>query len=229
MPQLNRCPQGTIIKFNRCDGTPAQDGDKFVRCEELPPFATPAETIAGTATNLIVNPADLYARENLPAQTGLSNDVTAIPAPTASQSTWGVNQLGETLHYAPALGWQIVDKRYSVEATYPDNTSVTDFSFTPVGTFVAPRNGTIAVDFGLAGLSGVTGGSTIIAYVLKNGAIISENNNTYNLVDNGLSAHASTLVNVVAGDVISFHPYWIFTSVNNPGVKRVRSAIAYIN
>lgn len=72
------------------------------------PFATPAQTIAGTSTTTIVNPADLYARENIPAQTGLSNNVTAIPAPTASQSVWGVNLLGETLHYAPGLGWQIV-------------------------------------------------------------------------------------------------------------------------
>jgi hypothetical protein len=75
-------------------------------------FATPAETVAGTATALAVNPADLYARENIAAQTGLGLVLSAIPAPTASQSPWGVNTLGETLHYEPGVGWKLVANAY---------------------------------------------------------------------------------------------------------------------
>jgi hypothetical protein len=75
-------------------------------------FATPAETVAGTSTTLAVNPADLFARENIAAQTGVSNDLAAIPAPTAGQSNWAVNLLGETLHYEPGVGWKLVANAY---------------------------------------------------------------------------------------------------------------------
>jgi hypothetical protein len=107
------------------------------------PYATPAQTVAGTATNLIVNPADLVARENIPAQTGLGLVLSAIPAPAANQSPWGVNTLGEILHYAPGLGWKIVDNRYgsttSLTAPYtpPPATAVA----LPGLTFTMPRAG----------------------------------------------------------------------------------------
>jgi hypothetical protein len=109
-------------------------------------FATPAETVAGTSTTLAVNPADLYARENIPAQTGLGLVLSAIPAPTANQSVWGVNTLGEILHYAPGLGWKIVANFYGTQASQPAGTIPT-----PVGTWttavslVAPRAGRVIV------------------------------------------------------------------------------------
>jgi hypothetical protein len=109
----------------------------------MPNFATPAETIAGTANNLIVNPADLYARENIVAQTGLSNNVTSIPAPTASQSVWGTNLLGETLHYAPGLGWKIVDNKYYTTVSSASNIVLN--GTTTVLSLTAPRAGVIDV------------------------------------------------------------------------------------
>jgi hypothetical protein len=110
------------------------------------PYATPAQTATGTATNLIVNPSDLYARENIPAQTGVSNDVTAIPAPTAGQSPWAVNQLGETLHYAPGLGWQIVDKRFGAQIMQPAGTIPTPVSaWATAVSLTVPRAGRVVV------------------------------------------------------------------------------------
>jgi hypothetical protein len=110
------------------------------------PFATPAQTIVGTSTTLAVNPADLYARENIPAQTGLSNNVAAIPAPTAGQSPWGVNALGETLHYAPGLGWKIVSDQYTQEIIAA-NVAVVANTWTATANFPAPRAGLVVVTY----------------------------------------------------------------------------------
>ena len=109
-------------------------------------FATPAETVAGTSTTLAVNPADLVARENIPAQTGLNVNVALIPAPTASQSPWGVNTLGETLHYAPGLGWKIVDNRYGTQSVQPaGNIAAAPNAWVTALSLVAPRAGRIIV------------------------------------------------------------------------------------
>lgn len=111
------------------------------------PYATPAQTITGAATALIVNPADLYARENIAAQTGLNSDTALIPAPGASQSPWGTNTLGEVLHYAPGLGWQIVNKYLHIEqnvaaaAAIPIGVNVV----TNVTAYTAPRAGLVTV------------------------------------------------------------------------------------
>jgi hypothetical protein len=106
-------------------------------------FATPAQTIAGASTTLSVNPADLVARENIPAQTGLNNDVALIPAPTASQSPWGQNALGETLHYAPGLGWKIIDNQYHTSCSVPSSAPVATVSnvIKTICTLAAPRAG----------------------------------------------------------------------------------------
>jgi hypothetical protein len=110
-------------------------------------FATPAQTIAGASTTLSVNPADLVARENIPAQTGFFNDVSFIPAPTASQSPWGQNVLGETLHYAPGLGWKIVDNQYSttIKRTSSNAVALAANTLTQVSLLIAPRAGLIVV------------------------------------------------------------------------------------
>ena len=109
-------------------------------------FATPAETVAGTSTTLAVNPADLVARENIPAQTGLNVNVALIPAPTASQSPWGTNTLGETLHYAPGLGWKIVDNRYGTQSVQPaGGIAAAPNAWVTALSLVAPRAGRIIV------------------------------------------------------------------------------------
>jgi hypothetical protein len=111
-----------------------------------PVFATPAEAQAGTSTTLHINPADLVARENIPAQTGVSNDVTTIPAPTASQSPWAVNQLGEVLHYAPGVGWQVVNNRFGAQIVQPAGTIPTPVSaWATAVSLMAPRAGRVVV------------------------------------------------------------------------------------
>jgi hypothetical protein len=109
-------------------------------------FATPAQTIAGTSAVLAVNPADLYARENIAAQTGLGLVLSAIPAPTAAQSVWGVNTLGETLHYAPGLGWKIVAAFYGSQVEQPAGVIPTPASaWTTAVSLVVPRAGRVVV------------------------------------------------------------------------------------
>jgi hypothetical protein len=111
-----------------------------------PVFATPAEAQAGTSTTLHINPADLYARENIAAQTGVSNDIAEIPAPAAGQSPWASNALGETLHYAPGLGWKIVSDLYGT-STGGSATALTPNVLTPItgSSLTLPRRGKIAV------------------------------------------------------------------------------------
>lgn len=178
------------------------------------PYATPAQTVAGTATALIVNPADLYARENIPAQTGLSNDVTAIPAPAANQSPWGVNQLGETLHYAPGLGWRIVANLTQAEATAPVGNLPAGTVHTLV-TLVAPRAGKISLHgYSASYVDNADPNHTIVAcHVRKNGAVVGLNGATM-LRDNTLATGtgnrlyqaygASGVTTVAAGDTLTF-------------------------
>ena len=110
----------------------------------MDPYATPAQTQAGVSTTTIVNPADLFARENIAAQVGVSNNVAAIPAPTAGQSNWATNLLGETLHYAPGLGWKIVDNRYGAQIVQPAGVIPTPVSaWATAVSLVAPRAGRI--------------------------------------------------------------------------------------
>ncbi len=143
------------------------------------PFATPAQTITGTSTTLAVNPADLYARENISAQTGLSNDVTAIPAPTASQSPWGVNLLGETLHYAPGIGWQIVSNMHQESTATYTNSAPTQGSWVLGATVTAPRAGKVIItgwaeaNINNPGTGIVIGSAVGIA---KNGSVIQQHN-----------------------------------------------------
>ena len=182
-------------------------------------FATPAETVAGTSTTLAVNPADLVARENIPAQTGLSNDVSAIPAPAANQSPWGVNLLGEALHYAPGLGWQIVDKKYgatvSLAASFtPAEATITNL---PGMSITMPRSGTAT--FTLSQLfSGLADNAAV--YMMKNGVLFSRFGGIvappnvatpyFGAVD---FSGATTNVLVAAGDVFSVSGQWLD---NNP-------------
>jgi hypothetical protein len=110
------------------------------------PYATPAQTVAGTATALVVNPADLYARENIVAQTGLGLVLSAIPAPTASQSNWGANTLGETLHYAPGLGWKIVADNYGITGSGVLAGQTANTAARNVAYLTTPRAGRVTVN-----------------------------------------------------------------------------------
>jgi hypothetical protein len=141
------------------------------------PYATPAQTIAGDATALIVNPADLYARENIPAQTGLGLVLSAIPAPAANQSPWGVNTLGETLHYMPGVGWKIVsDYHQEVSADYI-NASPAQGVWVIGASVTAPRAGKVIIT-GWAEAE-VNPGGVIIGHALglaRNGAVFEQHN-----------------------------------------------------
>ena len=164
-------------------------------------FATPAETIAGTSTTLAVNPADLYARENIAAQTGLGLVLSAIPVPTASQSNWGVNTLGETLHYMPGVGWKIVADFFKLDTTYA-NPPLPNATFTTLFSYTVPRAGRI--------LATATLDATNNIYPSKVRLLMRKNTGTYT-VDTGTAGSAADGVgmevtdqyDVVAGDVIT--------------------------
>ena len=155
-------------------------------------FATPAETVAGTSATLAVNPADLVARENIPAQTGLNVNVALIPAPTASQSPWGVNTLGETLHYAPGLGWKIVDNRYGTQSVQPaGNIATAPGAWVTALSLVAPRAGRVIVTSHL------------------NVANLAHNNWAGGLAINGINKTANNAVNAgpLGSDASAGSPY----------------------
>jgi hypothetical protein len=157
---------------------------------------------AGTSAVTVINPADLYARENIAAQTGLSNDVTAIAAPSAGQSNWGVNLLGETLHYAPGVGWKIVAGLYGGR----DLVNPTASSSLVIVPVTMPRAGFVTV----AALALVAGVTTVVndvfcsATTAVSGQLFYDRvydiSAQYNLATSG----AATRVPVVAGQVINF-------------------------
>jgi hypothetical protein len=169
-------------------------------------FATPAETVAGTATALAVNPADLYARENIAAQTGLGLVLSAIPAPTASQSPWGVNTLGETLHYAPGTGWQIVSKLHGETQSLGSNLTPAMGVITDILSFTMPRDGFVTFAVSQQAIGNFFLNAN---YILKNGILFSRigstgsNADPSNWTDAGDISGAATRVAVVAGDVFT--------------------------
>ncbi len=194
-------------------------------------FATPAETIAGTSTTLAVNPADLYARENIAAQTGLGLVLSAIPAPTASQSNWGENTLGETLHYAPGLGWQRVGNLY---AAISEKTTPVAVSSTPVTveSFTIPRDGVINVEAFYRGL--VTAVQTakpnqVRAAVNLNGIQVTFDDEVHGFsgydVGNNVEVNPVRLnINVQAGDILTLAAS---TTMPQDQTTRVLSRLSY--
>jgi hypothetical protein len=182
-------------------------------------FATPAETVAGASTTLAVNPADLYARENIPAQTGVSNDVTAIPAPTAGQSPWATNALGEQLHYEPGVGWQIVSKLHGFTlgayAVVPPNTINSSLNI------VAPRAGRMTVSAYISALMNGAAGAPKTISVFVNKGPIRFGDTAETSTNNALDANASGSFNVLAGDVINI------TYVNGSAVGNASTLYSY--
>jgi hypothetical protein len=191
------------------------------------PFATPAQTVAGTSTTLAVNPADLYARESLAAQTGLPNDVTVIPAPTANQSPWGVNLLGETLNYVPGLGWRIVANMVHEETYGGALSGAALHALATLKTYVAPRAGRLHVAVSIVGPAGAAAGSDLSTGVTVNGAYDWLQAGTVPVFTPGASVNENmaTIIDVVAGDVIVFFAY----SYNSYSIIGSATSLTYIN
>jgi hypothetical protein len=178
----------------------------------VPAFATLAETVAGTSTTSAVNPADLYARENIPAQTGLGLVLSAIPAPTASQSNWGVNTLGETLHYMPGVGWKIVADLYKKETLYPNVANIPAGAFTLVGSYVAPRGGDLLVT-ATAAFTNTTLPAKVRLLVQKNAGSYYGNSGSAVTTADGVHIEATKHFTIVAGDVLKMFALPILGSV----------------
>jgi hypothetical protein len=172
------------------------------------PYATPAQTVAGTATALVVNPADLFARENIAAQTGLGLVLSAIPAPTASQSNWGTNTLGETLHYMPGVGWKVVDGRWGSFQPCAGGINIPANSFSNLTQITMPRAGVVSVSAEVF-FTASAGWTSLYCDLFKNGAIITNNllhtvaNNSGHILDAMVTNASVVRVVVAAGDVIS--------------------------
>jgi hypothetical protein len=184
-------------------------------------FATPAQTIAGTSTTLAVNPADLYARENIAAQTGLGLVLSAIPAPTASQSNWGVNTLGETLHYMPGVGWKVIADQYGTEVIQAGSVATVANVWTTAVSLTMPRagrivaTGTIHVENNF--IYACAGGLAVNGLVRKanNSAGVgvlgaSSASSTYEIHSH--NAQLAWTGNVVAGDVLALQAITIVSA-----------------
>ena len=171
-------------------------------------FATPAETIAGTATDLIVNPADLYARENILAQTGLGLVLSAIPAPAANQSPWGTNTLGETLHYMPGVGWKIVADLYGITGSGALAGQSAGTAARNVAYLTMPRAGRVTISLAGLALANATTRmyGNVVDYLytyITNPAGIQYFDGMETPYYNNCLSNASGAFNVLAGDVIS--------------------------
>jgi hypothetical protein len=166
-------------------------------------FATPAQAQAGTSTTLHINPADLYARENIAAQTGVSNDLSAIPAPTASQSPWATNALGERLHYMPNVGWLMVNNGHVIELPITPG-AIGTVPYT-ASSAVMPRAGVVDIVTAMVVTYDTPQGGTpneVQHTVLINGAPVQH---TYSSTSGRTSTTNCNGQNfpVVAGDVVS--------------------------
>jgi hypothetical protein len=199
-----------IAKILKCDNTEFNPVvDRVATCDNIPvvtpvpAFATPAQTIAGTATNLIVNPADLYARENIPAQTGLGLVLSAIPAPAANQSNWGTNTLGEILHYMPGVGWQLVNKGAHLTTIGTSGTTApgTDYLYASI---IAPRDGVVDIlQNYLAQWSSQNQQNIVQSYIIRNGIVLQATNASQFAYDSNTNNFIKN-ISVLAGDLISF-------------------------
>jgi hypothetical protein len=90
------------------------------------------------------SPYDLYLREHMAAQSNLGLDIPNIPTPGPGDSMWGINTLGEVLHYAPGLGWQIVNYRYGAQVAQPAGSiAIPASAWTTAVSLVVPRAGRI--------------------------------------------------------------------------------------
>lgn len=211
--------------FLDCNGDALVPNTQLATCADIPAFATPAETRAGTSTTTIVNPADLYARESIAAQTGVSNDVTAIPAPAAGQSPWATNLLGETLHYAPGLGWKIVDDRYGYAQAdvLPEGDTVYTATMPRAGIIdVSGYMKTIGVSGGLDAdtIVSINPGNTDESIVAADRTVVDLSGTTADA--NHFNSAAANRVPVAAGQVVTF-----FFRNTSPGAASAQYRFSY--
>jgi hypothetical protein len=191
----------------------------------IDPYATNAVAQAGTSVRTIVDPANLFARENIAAQTGLANNPALIPAPTAGQSNWGTTLLGETVHYVPNIGWRVVANHYSEAFSPALDASVTASNIVRA-TKTAHRAGVVLCSFRVAAANNGSVGARTKSIISLNGA------NTYSSnspgqptnVNGDMSSAVSTSYAVVAGDVLTFVSYHELTV---SGITSMRGTYTY--
>jgi hypothetical protein len=189
-------------------------------------FATNAEAQAGTSAALLINPANLYARENIAAQTGVSTVLASIAAPTAGQSNWAVNTLGETLNYVPGVGWRIVADMVHEETYGGAITGAAMSVVATLKTYVAPRAGRVHATVAIIGGAVVFAGANLSTWVAVNGNYYwNQSGTTPNSLVTGTSQTASTIVTVAAGDVLTFYAY----SVTGYSISAYSTSLTYIN
>jgi hypothetical protein len=185
-------------------------------------FATNAEAQAGTSTALMVNPANLYARENLAAQTGLANDPSTIPAPTAGQSNWGTTLLGERVHYIPGIGWKVVGDNYY--ETQNLGTDPTNPGVTLRYTWTAHRSGVVTASIYAEGASSGLPGSEIGVYIDNNVGLFSYDTSAVDNLSQGMSASTSFSFSLAAGAILNFYT---LTTLTQTGVTTMKMSVVY--
>jgi hypothetical protein len=195
-------------------------------------FATNAEAQAGTSTALMVNPANLYARENIAAQTGLGLVLASIPAPTAAQSNWGTNTLGETLHYMPNVGWKIVADRYNVTQN-TTTTALPNATIVSIQNIVAPRAGVVditAVAHHRASGSAITG---LGVYIYINGVFDALRSTsvytTITVTNSEVNSVAAAGITVATGDIIELRANQQSATAGANQLDRSRLTVSYTN
>jgi hypothetical protein len=173
-----------------------------------PSVSTPAVSFTkcdNTAFNPTVDKIPLCPVPVAAPKTGVSNDVTAVPAPAAGESEWAVNLLGETLHYAPGLGWKIVDNKY--DAAVGGNVAITSANtWTTVASLVAPRAGKVIINANVGAAqngttyTGVSSRITVAGnqYTVDNSDIVG-----FAGFKHTNNASLSTIATVAAGDIIA--------------------------
>jgi hypothetical protein len=171
----------------------------------IDPYATNAEAQAGTSVRTIVDPANLFARENIAAQTGLANDPTTIPAPTAGQSNWGTTLLGETVHYKPGIGWVIVGNFNSGLLLLPAQAN-TALAVVIVHTVTAHRAGVVVAGLRarVASLGGASACNVTCGLSVPSLSVGQSGDTIFGIAGIAMNARISGACPVAAGDVISF-------------------------
>jgi hypothetical protein len=184
------CPQVIACITAQPTGAPATAGTlvlgsdaQFHALAGQDPYATAAQSQAGTSLNTIINPADLFARENIPISFTATNQVSTTAAPLAGESYLRRNSLNEVYRWIPSGGfpypphWELIASGFSATTGTP-TTSVPN---TPAGTvatiatLTVPRSGTIS----LSGRTSFFAGNPAVgvitqtaAHIRKNGVVV---------------------------------------------------------
>jgi hypothetical protein len=171
-------------------------------------YATDLEVQQGASQGVIINPRALYIRESIPATLGLSVYASSIPAPAADASQWGVNQLGELLHYNPTTGWKVVGDNYLQNASFNQLVSVPTNAETVVYSMVTVKPGYATINvslYGTASGASQSGGliSELQTRLYHNGTVIDYDARVHsNATEWASTLHHNKKVLVQVNDVI---------------------------